>query len=112
MNCRFTSLMDRDKGGKEAASMFSDQIGGDLTSNKGINLPGVRLDIPAFTDKNEKSAIRCVGLTIETRPDYGKLKQGNEMLRLGCTRVELGIQTIYDKILERIIEGGEKPEGG
>jgi|TARA_B100001964_G_C14247278_1_gene608081 elongator complex protein 3 len=55
--------------------------------------------------KNEKSDIRCVGLTIETRPDYGKLKQGNEMLRLGCTRVELGIQTVYDKVLEKIQRG-------
>lgn len=27
-------------------------IGGELISNKGINLPGVRLDIPAFTDKD------------------------------------------------------------
>jgi pyruvate kinase len=26
--------------------------GGELTSNKGINLPGVRLNIPAFTDKD------------------------------------------------------------
>jgi elongator complex protein 3 len=55
--------------------------------------------------KNEKLGIRCVGLTIETRPDYGKLKQGNEMLRLGCTRVELGIQTVYDKVLEKIERG-------
>jgi len=55
--------------------------------------------------KNEKLNIRCVGLTIETRPDYGKLKQGNEMLRLGCTRVELGVQTVYDKVLEKIERG-------
>lgn len=52
--------------------------------------------------RNEKTGIRCIGLTIETRPDYGKLKQANEMLRLGCTRVELGIQTVYDRVLEKI----------
>jgi pyruvate kinase len=28
------------------------RTGGELTSNKGINLPGVRLNIPAFTDKD------------------------------------------------------------
>lgn len=55
--------------------------------------------------RNETSGIRCVGLTIETRPDYGMLEQGNEMLRLGCTRVELGIQTVYDKVLEKIERG-------
>ena len=55
--------------------------------------------------KNEKSKIRCIGLTIETRPDYGNLKQGNEMLRLGCTRVELGIQSVYDDVLKKIQRG-------
>src|SRR3989338_6305760 len=27
------------------------------------------------------------------------------MLRLGCTRVELGVQTVYDKVLEKIERG-------
>jgi len=55
--------------------------------------------------KNEKSAVRCVGLTIETRPDYAKLKHANEMLRLGATRIELGVQTIYDDVLKTIKRG-------
>jgi len=55
--------------------------------------------------KNESGKIRCVGLTIETRPDYGMLKQGNEMLKLGCTRVELGIQTTDNRILKKIERG-------
>jgi elongator complex protein 3 len=54
---------------------------------------------------NEKSNIKCVGLTIETRPDYGFKKHGNEFLRLGCTRVELGVQTVYDDILKSIHRG-------
>jgi elongator complex protein 3 len=55
--------------------------------------------------KNETTQIRCVALCIETRPDYGMLKEGNEMLRLGCTRVELGIQSVYDDVLEKIKRG-------
>lgn len=55
--------------------------------------------------RNENSNIKCVGLTVETRPDYGKLKQGNEMLRLGATRVELGVQTVYDDVLKKIERG-------
>ncbi|MBR9677417.1 tRNA uridine(34) 5-carboxymethylaminomethyl modification radical SAM/GNAT enzyme Elp3 [Candidatus Woesearchaeota archaeon] len=55
--------------------------------------------------KNEKTYVRCVGLTIETRPDYGLLEQANQMLKLGTTRVELGIQSVYDKALERIERG-------
>ena len=54
---------------------------------------------------NETSSVKCVGLTIETRPDYGMLKHGNEMLSLGCTRIELGVQTIYDEVLEKINRG-------
>ncbi len=56
-------------------------------------------------EKNEKSKIKCVGLTIETKPDWGFAEHGNEMLRLGCTRVELGVQSVYDDVLKKIHRG-------
>lgn len=55
--------------------------------------------------KNERAKVRCVGLTIETRPDYAKEEHILEMLRYGATRVELGVQSVYDDILERISRG-------
>jgi elongator complex protein 3 len=55
--------------------------------------------------KNETSNIRCIGLTIETKPDYAQLKHANQMLRLGCTRVELGVQSVYDDALKKINRG-------
>ena len=55
--------------------------------------------------ENETSVIRCVGMTIETKSDFGKLYHGNLMLELGCTRVELGIQSIYDNVLEATNRG-------
>ncbi|MFA5176042.1 MAG: tRNA uridine(34) 5-carboxymethylaminomethyl modification radical SAM/GNAT enzyme Elp3 [Candidatus Nanoarchaeia archaeon] len=55
--------------------------------------------------KNEIAKVRCVGLTIETRPDFATLKQGNSMLALGCTRVELGLQSIYNDVLDKINRG-------
>ncbi|HLD72971.1 MAG TPA: tRNA uridine(34) 5-carboxymethylaminomethyl modification radical SAM/GNAT enzyme Elp3 [Candidatus Nanoarchaeia archaeon] len=55
--------------------------------------------------RNETAKIRGVALCIETRPDYGRLEQGQQMLRLGATRVELGIQSVYDEVLERIQRG-------
>ncbi len=55
--------------------------------------------------RNETAKVRCVALCVETRPDYGLLEQGNEMLRQGCTRVELGIQSVYDDVLKRIERG-------
>ncbi len=55
--------------------------------------------------ENERAKIRCIGLTIETKPDWGTWSHGNEMLELGATRVELGIQTVYDEVLERVHRG-------
>ncbi len=63
------------------------------------------LDLKKEQKKNEKSSIRCVSLVIETRPDHAKLKHANEMLRLGCTKVELGVQTVFDDVLKRIKRG-------
>jgi elongator complex protein 3 len=54
---------------------------------------------------NESAGNRCVGLTIETRADFCNENHVKEMLRLGCTRVELGVQSTDDKILEAINRG-------
>ena len=55
--------------------------------------------------ENETAVIRCIGLTIETKPDWGFAEHGDEFLRLGATRVELGVQTIYDDILASVNRG-------
>ncbi|HIH37999.1 tRNA uridine(34) 5-carboxymethylaminomethyl modification radical SAM/GNAT enzyme Elp3 [Candidatus Woesearchaeota archaeon] len=55
--------------------------------------------------KNEKTFARCVGLTIETKPDWGMLKEGNMLLRLGCTRIELGVQTVYEDVIKKLNRG-------
>ncbi|MEK6854522.1 MAG: radical SAM protein [Nanoarchaeota archaeon] len=49
---------------------------------------------------NETTKIRCIGLTIETKPDWGKTFHGDHMLKLGCTRVELGIESVYEQQLK------------
>ncbi|MGE0793053.1 MAG: tRNA uridine(34) 5-carboxymethylaminomethyl modification radical SAM/GNAT enzyme Elp3 [Candidatus Woesearchaeota archaeon] len=55
--------------------------------------------------RNETSIVRCIGLTIETRPDQASLEQANIMLNQGCTRIELGIQSVYDEALKAINRG-------
>ncbi len=50
--------------------------------------------------KNEEAEHRCVGLCVETRPDWSKQPHINTMLDFGATRVELGVQTIDDKSYE------------
>ncbi|MFT4261290.1 MAG: tRNA uridine(34) 5-carboxymethylaminomethyl modification radical SAM/GNAT enzyme Elp3 [Candidatus Woesearchaeota archaeon] len=54
---------------------------------------------------NQTAFIRCIGMTIETKPDWGLLDHGNTMLKLGCTRVELGIQTLYEEVLKETHRG-------
>lgn len=49
---------------------------------------------------NEKSKNRIIGLTIETRPDFITPQEIKHLRHLGVTRVELGVQSIYDDILK------------
>ncbi|MCD6431944.1 tRNA uridine(34) 5-carboxymethylaminomethyl modification radical SAM/GNAT enzyme Elp3 [Candidatus Bathyarchaeota archaeon] len=46
----------------------------------------------------EKSRIRNVGITVETRPDWAKETHVDHMLSMGVTRVELGVQNPDDEI--------------
>ncbi len=50
--------------------------------------------------KNERSKHRIIGISIETRPDFVSKKEIKRLRKLGVTKVELGVQTIYDKILK------------
>lgn len=55
---------------------------------------------------NSRSEHRCVGMTIETRPDYF-MKDGQieRAMRMGFTRVELGVQILDDEILKGVKRG-------
>jgi len=50
---------------------------------------------------NETAKHRCVAMCLETRPDYCKQEHINDMLSYGATRIEIGVQTLDDKIHER-----------
>ncbi len=53
---------------------------------------------------NEVAKSRCVALCIETRPDVCE-KYISELREFGCTRVELGVQIIDDKIYQKVKRG-------
>lgn len=55
--------------------------------------------------KNETAPSRCIGLTVETRPDWFRLQQVDHALNLGATRVELGVQIIDEEILFQMKRG-------
>lgn len=47
---------------------------------------------------SEKSRTKCIGITIETRPDYCLKKHLSDMLKYGCTRLEIGVQSVYEDV--------------
>lgn len=54
---------------------------------------------------NETAGVRNVAMTFETRPDWCKEVHVDRMLNMGGTKVELGVQSIYDFVLKRIERG-------
>eukprot|EP01117_Protostelium_nocturnum_P006808 TRINITY_DN2445_c1_g1_i1.p1 TRINITY_DN2445_c1_g1~~TRINITY_DN2445_c1_g1_i1.p1 ORF type:complete len:580 (-),score=210.52 TRINITY_DN2445_c1_g1_i1:17-1756(-) len=47
---------------------------------------------------SERSKTKCIGITIETRPDYCLKPHLGNMLTYGCTRLEIGVQSIYEDV--------------
>ncbi|XP_058690583.1 elongator complex protein 3 isoform X1 [Poecile atricapillus] len=47
---------------------------------------------------SERSLTKCVGMTIETRPDYCLRQHLSSMLSYGCTRLEIGVQSVYEDV--------------
>jgi len=50
--------------------------------------------------KNEMAKHRIIGLTLETRPDFINEAEIINFRKLGCTRVELGVQSLWDDVLK------------
>lgn len=55
--------------------------------------------------ENETSDVRCIGITFETKPDWCEHEQIDRMLRLGATKVEMGVQTTHDEINREMHRG-------
>ncbi|CAB4310983.1 unnamed protein product [Prunus armeniaca] len=47
---------------------------------------------------SEHGATKCIGMTIETRPDYCLGPHLRQMLSYGCTRLEIGVQSTYEDV--------------
>ncbi|KAK9365501.1 hypothetical protein V1509DRAFT_632831 [Lipomyces kononenkoae] len=79
-------------------------------SNLHNALSGYAMPIHASTKSNDGSVVdeavamsqysqtKCVGITIETRPDYCLDQHLSDMLRYGCTRLEIGVQSVYEDV--------------
>lgn len=54
---------------------------------------------------NETAKVRNIGITFETRPDWARKEHVDQMLKMGGTKVELGVQSTYDFVLKRMQRG-------
>ncbi|MGC2598747.1 MAG: tRNA uridine(34) 5-carboxymethylaminomethyl modification radical SAM/GNAT enzyme Elp3 [Nitrososphaeraceae archaeon] len=74
-----------------------------------LNTFGEKRDLSSTLEQakkfNETSESRCVGLTVETKPDYCKRKQVELLLELGVTRVEIGVQSLRDNVYRTVNRG-------
>jgi elongator complex protein 3 len=56
-------------------------------------------------DRNETAAVRNVATTFETKPDWCGDEQIDRMLRLGVTKVEVGVQTTFEGVNREMHRG-------
>jgi elongator complex protein 3 len=62
-------------------------------------------DLESAKKNNENANVRNVGFTIETKPDYCKKDHVNWMLEYGVTRVEIGVQSLHERVYEIVNRG-------
>ena len=55
--------------------------------------------LEALQHANESAGHRCVGLVVETRPDAVTAPRLALLRRLGCTKIQMGIQSLDERIL-------------
>ncbi|CDR38855.1 CYFA0S02e07184g1_1 [Cyberlindnera fabianii] len=55
-------------------------------------------DLDQAIKYSQQSLTKCVGITIETRPDYCTRTHLDDMLRYGCTRLEIGVQSVFEDV--------------
>ncbi len=54
---------------------------------------------------NEGARVRNVGFSVETKPDYCGVRNVDDMLEYGVTRVEIGVQCLRERVYERTNRG-------
>lgn len=62
-------------------------------------------DLETAQDLNEHSKHKCVALAVETRPDSFDEEEAKNVMKLGATRIELGVQILDDDILDAVNRG-------
>lgn len=74
----------------------------------GASVPSAPRPWQSFADvaaANETASVRNIGTTFETRPDFCGFAETMNMLLLGATKVELGVQSTRNDILQTMKRG-------
>ncbi|MDP3975567.1 MAG: tRNA uridine(34) 5-carboxymethylaminomethyl modification radical SAM/GNAT enzyme Elp3, partial [bacterium] len=64
------------------------------------SLKGGKLRLEDAVKENETAKVRCIGINIETRPDFIDKAELRRLRMLGVTKVEMGVQTTDDRVQE------------
>ena len=73
-------------------------VKGCLDALNGVNSPSLE----EAKNLAESANVKNVGITVETRPDWARKGHVDHMLSMGVTRVEIGVQTLYNDVYQRI----------
>ncbi len=69
-----------------------------------------RIQRKTVQKQNEGAAHRSIGIVLETRPDHMDENEARRFRYMGCTRVEMGVQTLNDTVSEYTKRGHGKAE--
>ncbi len=78
---------------------LADSIGRGEHSRSPVDEYATWEELEAAHLENETATCRSVGLVIETRPDHISEEEVLRVRRLGCTKVQIGFQSLNDKVL-------------
>ena len=85
---------------------YNEAVGSYLREQVGASLLGEEEEaswdeLKRVQAENEEAGCRSVGLVVETRPDHISVEEVARIRRLGCTKVQIGFQSLSDDVLEQ-----------
>lgn len=100
----FTHMSPKAINGNNITKTYNQVVSGELVKDSKEKLlysweSASWKDLEAAQRTNESNPCRNVGLVIETRPDNISEEEVMRIRRLGCTKTQIGFQSLSDKVL-------------
>ena len=111
------NLLDLDethlKAGKKEGDILlkrSDEFSEKIINLEDIEKKSGQKSLEELQRINETASHRIIGLTLETRPDFITEAELIRMRNYGCTRIEIGVQTLDDEVQKKTKRGHGRKE--